>query len=62
MQQKYLDKLVCPLTKTPLAYHPETRELWSTAARLAFPVRDGIPVLLENEARPLTAAELETQV
>ncbi|EKD97681.1 MAG: hypothetical protein ACD_23C00781G0004, partial [uncultured bacterium] len=51
--------LVCPVTKGPLTYKHETQELVSRSARLAYPVRDGIPVLLENEARVLTDAELE---
>ena len=51
MQPKYLAKLVCPLTKKPLEYHADKQELWSKAARLDFPISDGIPILLENEAR-----------
>ena len=58
MQQKYLETLVCPLTKTPLEYHADTQELWSKAAKLAFPIRDGIPMMLDTEARALTDAEL----
>jgi uncharacterized protein YbaR (Trm112 family) len=45
--------LVCPLTRGPLRYDPETQELISEQARLAYPVRDGVPVLLIEEARPL---------
>ncbi len=60
MQEKFLDKLICPLTKKPLQYHPETQELWSKAARLAFPIRDGIPIMLEQEARPLTDLEVKS--
>lgn len=45
--------LVCPLTRTPLRHDPERRELVSDAARLAFPIRDGTPVLIEEEARRL---------
>ena len=59
MDTKLLELLVCPVTKGPLEYHPERQELVSRSARLAYPIRDGIPVLLENEARPLTDAELE---
>ncbi len=55
---KLLEVLVCPRTRTPLHYDRERQELVSTAARLAYPVRDGIPVLLENEARTLTDEEL----
>ncbi|MFX4850153.1 Trm112 family protein, partial [Acinetobacter baumannii] len=54
-----LELLVCPVTKGPLTYAKETQELISRSARLAYPVRDGIPVLLENEARTLTDEELE---
>jgi uncharacterized protein YbaR (Trm112 family) len=59
MDTKLLELLVCPVTKGPLRYNPETQELISRSARLAYPVRDGIPVMLENEARPLTEAEIE---
>jgi uncharacterized protein YbaR (Trm112 family) len=59
MDTKLLELLVCPVTKGHLEYHRDTQELVSRSARLAYPVRDGIPVLLENEARPLTDAELE---
>ena len=58
MEQKYLDLLVCPLTKQALQYHADKQELWSKAAKLAFPIRDGIPIMLENEARVLTDLEL----
>lgn len=60
MEQKYLDLLVCPLTKQPLQYHPEKQELWSRAAKLAFPIRDGIPIMLDGEARELTDLELHS--
>lgn len=50
---KLLEILVCPITKTTLEYDRERQELISRAARLAFPIRDGIPILLEEEARPL---------
>ena len=59
MDPKLLELLVCPATKGPLTYAKETQELISRSARLAYPVRDGIPVLLENEARTLTDEELE---
>ncbi|WP_431276382.1 Trm112 family protein [Variovorax ureilyticus] len=58
MDTKLLELLVCPVTKGPLIWNPEKQELVSRSARLAYPVRDGIPVLLENEARPLTDEEL----
>ena len=59
MDNKLLELLVCPVTKGPLELNRDTQELVSRSARLAYPVRDGIPVLLENEARTLTDAELE---
>ncbi|MBU3711196.1 MAG: Trm112 family protein [Limnohabitans sp.] len=59
MDTKLLELLVCPVTKGPLEYHPERQELVSRSARLAYAIRDGIPVLLENEARPLRDDELE---
>ncbi len=59
MDTKLLELLVCPVTKGPLEFKRDTQELVSRRARLAYPIRDGIPVLLENEARPLTDAELE---
>lgn len=55
---KLLEILVCPLTKGPLEYDRERQELISRAARLAFPIRDGIPIMLADEARPLTEDEL----
>ena len=59
MDAKLLTLLVCPVTKGPLVWMRDQQELWSRPARLAYPVRDGIPVLLENEARPLTEEEVE---
>ncbi len=59
MDNKLLELLVCPVTKGPLEFKRDTQELVSRSARLAYPIRDGIPVLLENEARPLTDAELD---
>ena len=58
MDTRLLELIVCPVTKGPLEYDREKQELISRSARLAYPVRDGIPVLLENEARTLTDAEL----
>lgn len=49
-----LDILVCPATKAPLIYRADEDELWSIEAKLAYPVRDGIPVMVEAEARPLS--------
>lgn len=50
---KLLEILVCPVTKTTLEYDAAAGELISRAARLAYPIRDGIPILLEEEARKL---------
>ena len=59
MDTKLIELLVCPVTKGPLEFDRERQELHSRSARLAYPIRDGIPVLLENEARALTDQELE---
>jgi uncharacterized protein YbaR (Trm112 family) len=59
MDKKLLDLLVCPVTKGPLIYNKESRELISKSARLAYPIRDEIPVMLEDEARELTDEEVE---
>ena len=59
MDTKLLELLVCPVTKGPLTFDREKQELISRSARLAYPVRDGIPILLENEARVLTDEEIE---
>jgi uncharacterized protein YbaR (Trm112 family) len=50
---KLLEILVCPLTKGPLRYDAENQELISDQAGLAYPIRDGIPIMLVDEARPL---------
>ncbi len=50
---KLLDILVCPVTKQPLRYDEEAQELISDAASLAYPIRDGIPIMLADEARQL---------
>jgi hypothetical protein len=59
MDPKLLELLVCPVTKGPLDFDREKNELISRSARLAYPVRDGIPIMLENEARTLSDEELE---
>lgn len=56
---KLLEILVCPLTKGPLDYDRERQELISRTARLAFPIRDGIPIMLSDEARRLDESELK---
>jgi uncharacterized protein YbaR (Trm112 family) len=50
---KLLEILVCPLTKTPLEYDAQKQELISRAAKLAYPIRDGIPIMLPEEARQI---------
>ena len=59
MDPRLLEILVCPITKGPLDFHKDKQELWSVSARLAYPIRDGIPVMLEDEARKLTAEDVE---
>ncbi|HYR01337.1 MAG TPA: Trm112 family protein [Casimicrobiaceae bacterium] len=59
MDPKLLEILVCPVTKGPLTWDREKQELVSRSARLAYPIRDGIPVMLEDEARRLTPEEVE---
>jgi uncharacterized protein YbaR (Trm112 family) len=50
---KLLEILVCPKTKQPLVWDEKNNELISRAAKLAYPIRDGIPIMLEDEARPI---------
>ena len=57
LDPKLLSILVCPVSKAPLTYDEEKQELLCKASGLAYPVRDGIPVMLEEEARALTADE-----
>ena len=59
MDNRLLDILVCPVTKGPLIYDKNNQELISKSARLAYPIRDGIPVMLEDEARQITQEEYE---
>ena len=58
MDTRLLELLVCPVTKGRLEFDREKQELISRSARLAYPVRDGIPIFLEEQARTLTDAEL----
>lgn len=57
MDAKLLSILVCPVTKGPLILDKKNNELISKSARLAYPIRDGIPVMLEEEARKLSPDE-----
>ena len=58
MDKKLLDILVCPVCKGPLIYKKEQKELLCKADRLAYPIRDDIPVMLEDEARHLSLEEV----
>lgn len=57
MDKKLLDILACPVCKGPLVYHKEAGELICKVDRLAYPIRDDIPVMLEDEARTLAEEE-----
>ena len=59
MDKKLLEILVCPVTKGSLIYDKKNQELISKSARLAYSIKDGIPVMLEEEARTLTDEEIE---
>lgn len=59
IDSKLLEILVCPVTKGPLIYDKENSQLISKSARLAYPVVDGMPVLLEDEARELSVDEID---
>ncbi len=59
LDKKLLSILVCPVSKGPLVYREEDQELLCYASGLAYPVRDGIPVMLEGEARELSPEERE---
>jgi uncharacterized protein YbaR (Trm112 family) len=57
VDSKLLEILVCPVSKASLVYRKEADELWCRASGLAYPIRDGIPVMLEEEARQLSEEE-----
>lgn len=59
MDPKLLEILVCPVTKGALIFDRDKQELLSKSGRLAYPIRDGMPVMLEEEARKLSAEEVE---
>jgi uncharacterized protein YbaR (Trm112 family) len=59
MDARLLEILVCPLCKGPLDYLKDKQELACKADRLAFPIRDGIPVMLDEEARTMSAEEVD---
>jgi uncharacterized protein YbaR (Trm112 family) len=57
IDSKLLEILVCPVSKASLVYRKDLDELWCRASGLAYPIRDGIPIMLEEEARQLSDAE-----
>jgi uncharacterized protein YbaR (Trm112 family) len=59
MDAKLLELLVCPVSKAPLVYKRELEELWCSVSQLAYSIDDGIPVLVPDEARKLSAEELQ---
>lgn len=59
MDKNLLEILVCPVTKGPLIYDKSKQELVSLSARLAYPIRDDIPIMLESDARTLSLEEVE---
>lgn len=59
MDKKLLDILACPICKSPLVYQKQQQELVCKADKLAFPIRDDIPVMLEDEARKLSLEEVD---
>lgn len=59
MNKRLLEILVCPVTKGPLIYDKKAQELISKSARLAYPIQNGIPMLLEEDGRKLTQEEVE---
>ena len=59
MDLKLLELLVCPVSKAPLVYKRDLAELWCTVSQLAYSIDDGIPVLVPDEARKLSPAELQ---
>ena len=62
MDKKLLEILVCPISKESLAFDEGSQELISVSAKLAYPIRDGIPVMLVDEARELSQVELEKYI
>ena len=59
MDKKLLEIIVCPVTKGPLIYDKKNQELISKSARLAYPIRNNIPIMLEEEARQISEEEME---
>lgn len=59
MNKYLLDILICPVAKEPLLYHKKTQELICKASRLAYPIQDGIPMMLPEKARKISLEELD---
>ena len=59
VDSKLLEILVCPVSKASLSYRKDRQELWCKVSRLAYPIRDDIPIMLEAEARALSREELD---
>ncbi|GLQ30969.1 UPF0434 protein [Litoribrevibacter albus] len=60
IDKQLLAMLVCPVSQGELTYHADTEELWCKKSKLAYPIKDDIPVMLEHEARQLTLEEYES--
>lgn len=60
LDSRLLEILVCPVSKTALTYKPELNELWCPVSRLAYPIRDDFPVMIEAEARELSQDECDS--
>ena len=60
MDARLLELLVCPVSRAPLTYERDKQELWCRDSQLAYPVREGVPVMLAESARQLSESELES--
>ena len=60
MKEELIDLLICPQSKQPLIYVERSQELWCKASRLAYPIRDEIPILLVEESRQLSLSEIQS--
>lgn len=60
LENKIFDVLVCPKTKGALEYHKDLAELWSREAKLAYPIQDGLPIMVVDRARELSEDELKS--
>ncbi len=60
MKEELIDLLICPQSKQPLIYVERSQELWCKASKLAYPIRDEIPILLIEESRQLSPSEIQS--